>query len=189
MRTLAATTSTLQRSLSVNTKFKVGDRVVVDSDAWFKPRGTRLATVTAVKQWSFDNRWFVYVKLDEDCGKGGRMFHDEGWALDPADVALVAKNTAKTFTKVGRLIKAERKRQDDKFGPRGNMGTMSREERLAVLTEEVGELAMAVNHVREYDFSTKARTLAMTNMKEELVQVAAVAVAWLEVLEESGVEG
>ena len=99
----------------------------------------------------------------------------------PHQVELV-KRVTPTFTEVGRLIKAERKRQDTKFGPKGNLGNLSREERLAVLTEEVGELAMAINNVRESD-------VGYANMHDELVQVAAVAVAWLEVLKESGVEG
>ena len=64
------------------------------------------------------------------------------------------------------LIDKERKRQDDKWGaiPR-NLHVMIW---MTVLGEEVGEIARAILK-RDWD-----------NMKEEIVQVAAVCVAWLE---------
>ena len=49
---------------------------------------------------------------------------------------------------------------------------------LAVLTEEVGELAQAALHD---EFGGKAAG----TLRDELIQVAAVAVQWLEMLEES----
>jgi len=55
---------------------------------------------------------------------------------------------------------------------------MNELEKIAVLTEETGEVATAVL-VREGLATDKN-----TNLKKELVQVAAVAVAWLESLEE-----
>lgn len=69
----------------------------------------------------------------------------------------------------------ERVAQDAKWGPNRNLSPYVW---LAILTEEVGEAAEAV---LSEDYS---------NLREELVQVAAVAVMWLEALErmEQGVE-
>lgn len=77
----------------------------------------------------------------------------------------------RTFKSVGRLIKAERNRQDAKFGPYGSAPQKSPFELMSVLVEEVGELAQALN---DGDAA---------HAHEELVQVAAVAVAWLEAYE------
>ncbi len=65
----------------------------------------------------------------------------------------------------------ERDYQDKKFNRAPHYWPAESEEKLAVLTEEVGEVARAIN-----DEQRKAR------LKRELVQVAATAVAWLEVL-------
>lgn len=51
-------------------------------------------------------------------------------------------------------------------------------ERLAVLTEEVGEVARAVLEHMEL-----VNDLGDTDLRKELVQVAAVAVAWIEALD------
>ena len=91
-----------------------------------------------------------------------------------------------TFQRVGKLIKAERARQDAKFGPHGNLYTMPAFQRLSVLTEEVGELAQALNDVNTKLMFSSEHHAALKHAKEELVQVAAVAVAWLEVLEQHG---
>lgn len=65
----------------------------------------------------------------------------------------------------------ERKRQDAKWGVQDHDEFMW----LAILTEEVGEVAQsslfAMEETRE------------SNLKQELTQVAAVAVAWLEAIE------
>lgn len=75
-------------------------------------------------------------------------------------------------------IQSERKRQNEKFRElhQGGYGvhvpgSMLDSERLAILTEEVGEVARAIND-EEGD----------RGIKRELIQVAAVAVAWLEAL-------
>lgn len=69
---------------------------------------------------------------------------------------------------VFELIRAERRRQDAKWGPENRLQTGNPDKRMTILTEEHGEVAKAVNeHDRE-------------GMLKELVQVAAVAVAWLE---------
>jgi NTP pyrophosphatase (non-canonical NTP hydrolase) len=48
--------------------------------------------------------------------------------------------------------------------------------RLAMLTEEVGEVARAIQELDE------------SNLKEELVQIAAIAVSWVARLEAEGIE-
>jgi NTP pyrophosphatase (non-canonical NTP hydrolase) len=68
------------------------------------------------------------------------------------------------------LIAAERKRQDARFGPHAGFDKDPPERNAAVLTEECGEVSKAV---LEKDIE---------NLKEELVQVAAVCWAWLETL-------
>ena len=63
-------------------------------------------------------------------------------------------------------ILVERKRQDDKWGAQQNQD----DSRWAtILGEEFGEVCQAV--------------LKYTNLREELVQVAAVAIAWIEDLD------
>ncbi len=69
--------------------------------------------------------------------------------------------------RIFKLIVAERKAQDARWGPQtGNADTVW----MTILTEEVGEVAKAVLE-REWE------------LQDELIQVAAVAVAWLEALE------
>ena len=65
------------------------------------------------------------------------------------------------------LVRAERARQDARYGPAADRG-YSPYQWLAVLTEEVGEVAKAIN-----DCDT-------VNLQEELVHVAAVAIAFTE---------
>lgn len=69
-------------------------------------------------------------------------------------------------------IVEERHRQDDKFGwlesSTSGMANGTGEKKLAILAEEFGEVAHAL---LEHDDE---------NLEEELVQVAAVAVAWLQ---------
>lgn len=55
---------------------------------------------------------------------------------------------------------------------------VSHEKKLAVLTEEVGEVARAIQDL--WADRTEAKR---AHLREELVQVAAVAVAWLESME------
>lgn len=79
-------------------------------------------------------------------------------------------SVAHTFDDVIRMISRERQRQEDLHGHKKelwqNVGI-----RLAVLTEEVGEVAAAIQ-----DGNTE-------DLRRELVQVAAVAIKWLESLE------
>lgn len=70
------------------------------------------------------------------------------------------------------MIEAERKRQDDKWGWVGSEGTIlpgdDPHAKVSVLLEEVGEVAKAL---LEDD---------QPGLDEELIQVAAVCLAWLE---------
>lgn len=68
------------------------------------------------------------------------------------------------------MIESERERQDQKWGKRNEHDGDADLVLNAVLTEEVGEVAQAVLRVD------------VDNLREELVQVAAVAVRWLEIL-------
>lgn len=74
--------------------------------------------------------------------------------------------------------KCEEKRQEGQLWRTCADPAMSDEEKLAVLTEEVGEVA------RELCEARAARRPPAANLKTELVQVAAIAVAWIEALEE-----
>ena len=69
------------------------------------------------------------------------------------------------MTKFEALIRAERERQDAKWGANRNLAN---EVWLTILTEEVGEAAKAM---LEED---------KEGLKLELVQIAAVTVAWME---------
>ena len=57
--------------------------------------------------------------------------------------------------------------------------------KLAILVEEVGEVANAIDCLENGDKATdlEIRQARMSHLREELVQVAAVAVAWLESME------
>lgn len=65
-------------------------------------------------------------------------------------------------------IRQERKRQDDKWGPQREHPDLLWN---AILAEEVGEVSRAI---LERD---------RANLRDELVQVAAVAVCWLEAMD------
>ena len=65
------------------------------------------------------------------------------------------------------LVSSERIRQDKIHGD-GSMARCAQDLKLAIITEELGEVARAII---ECDAA---------NLREELVQVAACAVAWLE---------
>lgn len=69
----------------------------------------------------------------------------------------------------------EREAQDAKWGEQNH----SPIEWMSILTEEVGEAAEAANHVR-WGMTTESLHEARKAFREELVQVAAVAVAAIE---------
>jgi NTP pyrophosphatase (non-canonical NTP hydrolase) len=68
-------------------------------------------------------------------------------------------------------VLAERERQDIKHGDKNK--TLTLQQFGNVLSEEVGEVVMAINDFAKNDYSTK-------NLREELIQVAALAVAGIE---------
>lgn len=77
-----------------------------------------------------------------------------------------------TFTEAVGCIYGERQRQDQKWGwPNNGLAGTDIHKKVSILLEEVGEVA---NAVLERDWN---------NLEKELVQVAAVAVAWLESFE------
>jgi NTP pyrophosphatase (non-canonical NTP hydrolase) len=69
----------------------------------------------------------------------------------------------------------ERERQDEKWGVQNHDPIIW----LAILTEEVGELAQATLH---HELLTTMGSYAKTRIRNEAIQVAAVAVALLESL-------
>lgn len=75
-------------------------------------------------------------------------------------------------------IEEERDRQNDKWGPQCDKNTEG--QWLAILVEEVGECANAMLHARPED---GGHPDWLEELRTELVQVAAVAVAWLECLD------
>lgn len=74
------------------------------------------------------------------------------------------------FTKILKDIESERIRQDSKFGVTRRLTPT---EWLPILIEEVGEFAMAICDESDYD-----------HMREELIQIAALAVAIIQDLDE-----
>jgi hypothetical protein len=59
------------------------------------------------------------------------------------------------------------------------------DKKLRVLTEELGEVAQAIDCLERPQHHAATVKQLRNGLKDELVQVAAVAVAWLEALEES----
>lgn len=103
------------------------------------------------------------------CG-GGDVMDYTLWPTGPCSVALTA-------------VYQERRRQDDlkaagRFAHTCADEDMKDVERLAILVEEVGEVARCVAEKRGLANDTHGRDL-----RAELVQVAAVAVAWIEGLD------
>lgn len=91
------------------------------------------------------------------------------------------------------MIAAERDRQDElvaagKFGQTAAWPGMPNLLRLAVLGEEQGEVTEAVLEHDIHDNTAKGRARWRQNLRAELVQVAAVAVAWLEGLDREDIE-
>lgn len=79
-------------------------------------------------------------------------------------------------------IQVERQRQERRHGIQAAAHplSMSDAERLAILTEELGEVAHEVNECRLGHHLESPDSY----LRAELVQVAAVAVAWIEAIDE-----
>jgi len=78
--------------------------------------------------------------------------------------------------RVFELIRAERDKQDKKWGANA-IRTVGPDSRMCILAEEVGEAAEVVNRMRDEGVDLTSE------LRKELIQVAAVAVAWLEKIE------
>lgn len=80
------------------------------------------------------------------------------------------------------LVERERQRQEDKWGPqRHGMPVW-----VTVLTEEVGEASQALLQLRSMPLEEPGeRRAQLVSLQREVVQVAAVAVAWLEHINEA----
>lgn len=85
--------------------------------------------------------------------------------------------TART-QRVVNEVSAERERQDAKFRPPPRPDHTA-PDWLAILSEEVGEVARATVQSR-WAHSRVALDAETENLRAELIQVAAVAVAWIE---------
>lgn len=84
-------------------------------------------------------------------------------ALDPLDLSLLVD------------LARERRRQDEKWGEQNHRDEIW----LAILSEEIGEVSQALLHNKFG--GTHAGTL-----REELIQVTAVAIQWLDCIERNG---
>jgi NTP pyrophosphatase (non-canonical NTP hydrolase) len=92
------------------------------------------------------------------------------------------------YKNIPDAIHAERERQEQKF--RDGIFTFtcasltaSPKRKLRVLIEEIGEVARAIDRIESYQILKISKKDAEAHLCEELVQVAAVCVAWLESLE------
>ena len=108
-------------------------------------------------------------------GKGGDAVNPNTRALANEVALLLNQLNEPEFMVAVGWIRKERQRQQAKWGKQLHSNFIW----LAILTEEVGELAQAILHDK---FGGRAKGTAKT----ELLHVAAVAVQWLEayVLEE-----
>lgn len=92
------------------------------------------------------------------------------------------------MTRIYRDIHGERLRAHAKHD--GNGDSMERlpwddAAWLPVLTEEIGEVARVICDIRHGKY-TAAATLARRHMRDELIQVAAMATAWVEAIDAEG---
>lgn len=81
-----------------------------------------------------------------------------------------------------QLVALERNRQDDLWPGHTCADQMDNGLRLAILTEEVGEVARELCEAAQHD-----RAVDTDKLRTELVQVAAIAVAWVEALSKDDV--
>lgn len=97
--------------------------------------------------------------------------------------SLTEIETAELQVKIFRKVAAERARQEEIHGENSILGKDPLGfENFAILGEEVGEVGKAL---LECSFDPNFPETSREELKIELVQVAAVAVAWLEALEET----
>lgn len=91
-----------------------------------------------------------------------------------------------TQAQIITAIRAERRRQDRRFGIRSiGSKSVNLDTKLRILVEEVGEVARAIDLIDEAQQTRGPHALLGTrrqNLRDELVQVAACAVGMLESL-------
>jgi NTP pyrophosphatase (non-canonical NTP hydrolase) len=121
----------------------------------------------------------LIVAVDELRG-GWEMADSEArhklWsAVDDAREA-VQPTIAPDLKRVLDDVAAERMRQDEKWG----VQDIHDYERISILTEEVGEAAKAAN---EANFTTSPTRGDRTHLRKELIQVAAVAVDYVQAID------
>jgi len=88
-----------------------------------------------------------------------------------------------TFPETMQAIIAERQRQIAKFGDANIGGSgMGDADRVAVMTEELGEVAREVVDLRWLALSPEEVARKRANLKAELVQLAACCVGFLEAM-------
>jgi len=78
-------------------------------------------------------------------------------------------------------IAAERERQDEKFGIQNHPDQVWN----SILVEEIGEISRALNEIN-FSQDHAALELWKANLRSELIQVSAVAVAWIEAIDRKG---
>lgn len=139
---------------------KIGDRVRVISDENKTGHGIPVGTELIVSKLGYRRLLVLYERYMR--------------VVDMDEVEVISSDT----TAIDAVV-AERQRQDAKWGEQNHEPALW----LGILTEEVGELAQAINET-VFDNGDDARTKGgYDNMRAEAVQVAAVAVQFIEYLD------
>lgn len=121
----------------------------------------------------------VQVEVHEDGGPVFLSTRDDAWATwsAPDPLALTAVDDV-TISTIWDDLAAERKRAHRKHGEKSmEHRPPAAESRLRILTEELGEIAREFN-----DAEIESRPLDLDHLREELVQLGAMAAAWADVL-------
>lgn len=118
----------------------------------------------------------IYSELVELRKERQKLSPSNDIRLDPKDSpGASAPKVTLTRKIIVQAIVDERKRQDEKWG---DQSSNTNGKWLAVLIEEVGEAGQAI--LDEGKTDTTADTGRVTGLVEELIQAAAVIIAWLE---------
>ncbi len=96
-----------------------------------------------------------------------------------------SRQTNPSGARLGVLLAVhdERERQEARWNPAGVPGAFPPDARLPVLVEEVGEVADAMQALAVADPMEGEDVAGREHLRAELVQVAAVAVRWIEALD------
>lgn len=113
------------------------------------------------------------MSADPFCPRHGRRSR-------PIEIPGLPCDCRSTRAAIYALIDEERAYQQRKFGDKSMAGELPLDTKFRILGEEVGEVAEALD---ELEAAQGSRVyLAVEHVRDELVDVAACAVAWLEVL-------